>query len=485
MASAASRGIVGGRPISSTMQTVRHLGAMPTLPSGPGVSILFLLIVGLDLRANGVVVDGNKRVEMSPMRGQTRDESSAIDSFNTKTCGMADPNYNEHEFVNMAREGQFPWLVSFQIKILEDLSYGKQLEVSKKSLNETTGRPGARNGPHGAARAKKREQKWEPGPKKREDLHFCSGSFISDLWILSAAHCFSDRAFQDYLSNDKLIAVAGSNRVSSRSRLNRNLTIERVYVHSKFQPASPIGYDVALVELRPEARANFSQKRHRDEFGEQRAPFINSICLPVRDKAYAANESARIAGWGLSQARDAHTMPSKLLTTDLLLSRTDECLERYKAALRPAGATANRTGPARPRDLLCAGYKTTRDACQSDSGGPLMQYANKKAVVIGIVSYGMGCATKGVPGLYTRTAAYTGWIEAITRGRREARADFRVLESRRVGGLDQAATGEVAAAAAAATDRTQSEGESESRQRPARRKAPAGSGHNNEDERAN
>lgn len=93
--------------------------------------------------AEAVVVDG-KRKGPSALENQAH-EGEMIDGYNTKTCGIADPDMQHSEFVNSAREGQFPWLVSFQIK--------------------------------------------------RQDgnrAHFCMGSFISDKWILSAAHCFAD-----------------------------------------------------------------------------------------------------------------------------------------------------------------------------------------------------------------------------------------------------------------------------------------------------
>ena len=61
-----------------------------------------------------------------------------------------------------------------------------------------------------------------------------------------------------------------------------------------------------------------------------------------------------------------------------------------------------------------------------------MQYVNRKTVAIGIVSYGIGCATEGTPGLYTKTSAYIDWIKDITKNGPEASVNFKMLESEKV-----------------------------------------------------
>ena len=55
------------------------------------------------------------------------------------------------------------------------------------------------------------------------------------------------------------------------------------------------------------------------------------------------------------------------------------------------------------------------DSCQGDSGGPLTcsRTVNKSTQVVqfGITSFGIGCAQKHRPGVYTEVGKYTDWIE--------------------------------------------------------------------------
>lgn len=114
-------------------------------------------------------------------------------------------------------------------------------------------------------------------------------------------------------------------------------------------------------------------------------------------------ELAVVAGWGTLTY--SGSLPSKLQEVAVKVTKQSKCVKSYKGALFTVLDSH-----------ICAG-SPGKDACQGDSGGPLIIREGKQWALIGIVSFGIGCAEANYPGVYTRVSSYQDWIlEAVSSG---------------------------------------------------------------------
>ena len=62
-----------------------------------------------------------------------------------------------------------------------------------------------------------------------------------------------------------------------------------------------------------------------------------------------------------------------------------------------------------PSSRLCA-YYPGRDTCHGDSGGPLTLKQGDRYVLLGVTSYGWGCADSQNAGIFARVQGFLPWI---------------------------------------------------------------------------
>ncbi|KAL4912732.1 trypsin-like cysteine/serine peptidase domain-containing protein [Aspergillus aurantiobrunneus] len=127
-------------------------------------------------------------------------------------------------------------------------------------------------------------------------------------------------------------------------------------------------------------------------------PGIESAGLPETGTGtLSTGEEVVVSGWGAVKEGGASSPTLRAVTVSVV--SMDEC----KADYRDLGPITD--------SMFCAGApEGGKDACQGDSGGPVV--AN--GVLIGVVSWGHGCARKGYPGVYSSTAYLRDFIGQMT-----------------------------------------------------------------------
>lgn len=253
-----------------------------------------------------------------------------------------------------------------------NISSSKNENISTRIINGVTAKSGA--WPWMAAILSREEQ-------DNFFAQFCGGSLIHPQWVLTAAHCFfqEDGLRGDGNGTDVLI---GTNSLSSGGQ---RINVDQTIIHSGYNPNDTSSeYDIALLHLATPVNN------------------VQPISLPGRSfdvPVVADNANSTVIGWGnLSAAEGGNEFPTELMQVDLPIVSETQC----KLWMGADEITSN---------MLCAGFiQGGKDSCQGDSGGPLISSIGGINQLLGIVSWGTGCALPENPGVYTRVSKFEPFI---------------------------------------------------------------------------
>ncbi|KAI8039671.1 trypsin alpha-like [Drosophila gunungcola] len=201
---------------------------------------------------------------------------------------------------------------------------------------------------------------------QRSGSHSCGGSVYSANIIVTAAHCLQS------VSASVLQVRAGSSYWSSGGSVAKVASFKN---HEGYN-ANTMVNDIAIVRL--SSSLSFSSS-------------IKAIGLASSNPANGA--SASVSGWG-TQSYGSSSIPSQLQYVNVNIVGQSQC----------ASSTYG-YGSQIKSSMICAAA-SGKDACQGDSGGPLVS----GGVLVGVVSWGYGCAYSNYPGVYASVADLRSWV---------------------------------------------------------------------------
>jgi secreted trypsin-like serine protease len=234
----------------------------------------------------------------------------------------------------------------------------------------------------------------------------CGATFLGNKWVLTAAHCVDspDAPFFKMNVGEYDLSDGAENAIA----------IKNIYVHPLYD-ADAINNDVALVEL----------------VSSVNAPAVEIASIATTDQYAIEHSPAFVAGWGgrtgyAPGEGPTSNFPDILHQVELNLTTNEECRQILAASL---GINAENTGIT--DKMICAPQPVGidgRGSCQGDSGGPLIVQTGTGPQQVGIVSWGIGCAATGFPGVYTRVAEFKDWLNTLSTGIAiEQKADFGIV----------------------------------------------------------
>ncbi|MFC0431136.1 trypsin-like serine protease [Kutzneria buriramensis] len=217
----------------------------------------------------------------------------------------------------------------------------------------------------GGERASIVEYPWVVYLTDSTGFQFCGGTVVAATKVLTAAHCLANQRA------DNLRVVVG--REDKRTTDGRVVNAQSVWVSPNYRGDPTGGSDFAVITL--SRRVN-----------------VPALPLASDNTLYQPNAMATVLGWGMT--KESGEASEYLMQAAVPLDSDTACTAAYQQYRASA--------------MVCAGYQQGGvDTCQGDSGGPL----EINGVLVGITSFGDGCARPGKYGVYTRVASYVTAIE--------------------------------------------------------------------------
>ncbi|CAG2059273.1 unnamed protein product, partial [Timema podura] len=220
------------------------------------------------------------------------------------------------------------------------------------------------------------EYPWDSILLDQSNNYIAGGALVGSIHVLTAAHKvvpfmnqrsdFDTRGIWNGSTTIKVRLGEWNTNKATEAYRYQEFGIARILIHPQYNNEN-LHYDIALITLSSAAPLGVH-------------PHINSVCIAPTGTDFTGKRWTFKCCHLVTASKDCRG-PDWAIISALIMN-----------------------------SFLCAGGEQGKDACTGDGGAPLVCENGGRFYLAGLVSWGVGCANKGVPGVYVNVLNFRDWI---------------------------------------------------------------------------
>ncbi|XP_028156007.1 phenoloxidase-activating factor 2-like [Ostrinia furnacalis] len=246
-----------------------------------------------------------------------------------------------------------------------------------------------------AGQANYGEFPWQALVLTKQNNYLAGGVLIDRFNVLTVTHRLVKYVILDNAPDVKVRLGEWDAEGSYEPIPFKEFNVSKVFTHPLYNESS-LQFDITVLRLEspvplPPAKDSVST--------------INTACLPPTMNSSYVGQRCMVAGWGKNMFGVQGMYQQILKKVDVPIVASATCQTQLRTARLGANFVLDTTS------FICAGDQANKDSCTGDGGSGLVCQVNGQWVVVGLVAWGLGCASANVPGVYANVAGLLPWIQ--------------------------------------------------------------------------